>query len=94
MHLADGTTVDTGLAMIVIPAIYDSVGLLVPVMLAVIFYILEALTSFCILGVPFLSACNPVTNWSRCTVTFGSSLVLCLPQQPAAAVEVVLLVCL
>ena len=45
MHLADSTTVHAVLAMTMVPAIYDSAGSLVPGMLAVTFYIVEALLS-------------------------------------------------
>ena len=53
MHLTNGITVDDALVVTVIPDIYDSAGLFVPGMQAVIFYILEALLSSCILGMPF-----------------------------------------
>ena len=75
------------LAMTVVLSIYDSAGSLVPGMLTVTLYILEALPSFCVLGMPFLYACNPVINRARHNITFNSLVVLHLLQQPAATVE-------
>ena len=49
--------------------------------------VLEALPSSCVLGMPFLSACNSVANCSRRIVAFGSLVVMCLPQQPAFTLE-------
>ena len=53
---------DAVLTMTVVPAVHDSEGSLVSGMPVVMLYILEALPSSSVLGIPFLSACNPVTN--------------------------------
>ena len=87
MHLAEGTTVDAVSAVTVVPTIYISAGLLLPGMSTIIFYILETLLSSYVLGIPFISTCSSVIDWSGHTVTFSTLLVLCLPQQHAAAVK-------
>ena len=51
---------DTALAMTVAPAMYDYSSSLVSVILLVTLYILEALPSSCVLGMPSLFAYNPV----------------------------------
>ena len=57
--------------MNVVPAIYDSASTLVPLMPAVKLYILKVLLFSCVLGVPFLSAHNPVIDWAGQTVAFS-----------------------
>ena len=71
----------------VFPTIYDSAGSLLAGTPAITLYILEALVSSFVLDMPFLSAYNPIIDWARYTVNFGSLIELCSPQQPAAAVE-------
>ena len=87
MDLADHATVDTALAVIIVPAKYDSAGSLIPGMPVVTLYVIEALPSSCVLGMLFLSGYNPIIDRSRRTVTFVSLLVIYLPQQPTVAVE-------
>ena len=87
MQLANGTTVDAASAMTIVPTIYDSAGYLALGILAVTLYLLEDLPSSCVLGMPFLSACNPAIDWARRTVSFTSLVILCLPQQSIAAIE-------
>ena len=48
------------LAMTIVLAIYDSAGTLVPGILAVMLYIMKAIPSSCVSGMPFLSAYTPV----------------------------------
>ena len=67
---------DAASAMTTVQAIYYSAGSLVPGILAVTLYVLEALLS-CVLGMPFFSASNPVIDYDGHTVTFGSLVVLC-----------------
>ena len=84
------TTVEVVLVMTVAPAIYNTTGSIVPGMLVATLYILKALPSCCVLDMPFLSACNPVIDWYRRTVTFDPLVVLYFLQQCSAAVELCL----
>ena len=51
------------------------------------FYVLDALPSEVVLGMPFLQRCNPTIDWVARTVSFGLSRVLALPPREAARVE-------
>ena len=79
VHFVGFTTVDAILAMMVDPVIYDSTGILVPGMLVVIVYTLEAVLSSCVLGMPFLLAYNPVIGWAGHIIAFSFFVVMDLP---------------
>ena len=79
MYLADSTTVDAVLAITLVLAIHKSTGTLLPGIQAILLKILEALTSSCVLDMPFLFASSPVNNWAGHFVALGSLVVMCLP---------------
>ena len=61
-HVTDNTTVDADSAVIVILAIYDSIGTLLLYILLLKLYIIEVPLFFCVLDRHFLSTCNPVSD--------------------------------
>ena len=74
--------------------VVDNQGVLVPVIAALEFYILDMLPASVVLGMPFLWHCNPLVDWIACTINFSCFHVLALLQHEAAPIEVCLLWCL
>ena len=53
------------------------------------FYVLDALPSEVVLGMPFLQRCNPTIDWVARTVSFGLSRVLSIATSRGCASRVV-----